>query len=74
MAEVQFGSACKEHSMYSKSQFYALEVMCRERAVAAAKESEYWLAEAEEWARVRTHGDEPLTSSPELAPSAKLEG
>ena len=60
--------------MYSKSQFYALEVMCRERAVIAAKELEYWLAEAEEWARVRTHGDEPLTSSPELAPSAKLEG
>ena len=36
--------------MYSKSQFYDLEVMCRERAVVAAKELEYWLAEAEEWA------------------------
>ena len=50
--------------MYSKSQFYALEVMCRERAVAAAKELEYWLAEAEEWARLRNDGDEPLFSSP----------
>jgi hypothetical protein len=59
--------------MYSKSQFYALEVMCRERAVAAAKESEYWLAEAEEWARVRNGGDEPLINSPELIPSAKFE-
>jgi hypothetical protein len=52
MAAVEFG-CLKEHSMYSKSQFYALEVMCRERAAVAAKELEYWLAEAEEWARVR---------------------
>jgi hypothetical protein len=57
--------------MYSKSQFYALEVMCRERAVVAAKELEYWLAEAEEWARIRNDGDESLISSPGLAPSAK---
>jgi hypothetical protein len=53
--------------MYSKSQFYALEVMCRERAVAAAKELEYWLAEAEEWARARNDGDVPLISSPSLS-------
>jgi hypothetical protein len=59
--------------MYSKSQFHALEVMCRERAVVAAKEREYWLAEAEEWARVRYCGDVPLTNSPELAPSTKFE-
>jgi hypothetical protein len=39
--------------MYSKSQFYDLEFMCRERAAVARKETEYWLAEAEEWARVR---------------------
>jgi hypothetical protein len=39
--------------MYSKSQFYALEVMCRERARLADRESNYWLAEAEEWARLR---------------------
>jgi|GraSoi2013_100cm_1033763.scaffolds.fasta_scaffold49653_2 hypothetical protein len=37
--------------MDSKSRFYALEVMCRERARLADKESNYWLAEAEEWAR-----------------------
>jgi hypothetical protein len=59
--------------MYSKSQFYALEVMCRQRAALAAKELEYWLAEAEEWARVRKDGDEPLIGSPELSPSAKFE-
>jgi hypothetical protein len=59
--------------MYSKSQFHALEVMCRERAVVAAKEMEYWLAEAEEWARVRNRGDNPLTSSPDLVPCAKFE-
>jgi len=58
--------------MYSKSQFYALEVMCRERARVAAKELEYWLAEAEEWARVRNDGDEPLIGSPALTPSLSL--
>ena len=41
-----------EHSMDSKSRFYALEVMCRERARLADKESNYWLAEAEEWAQL----------------------
>jgi hypothetical protein len=59
--------------MYSKSQFHSLEVMCRERAAAATKEVDYWLAEAEEWAQVRlacNYGSEPLTSSPELMPSA----
>ena len=51
--------------MYSKSQLHALEVMCRERAVVAAKEMEYWLAEAEEWAaRVRNYADTPLTRRP----------
>jgi hypothetical protein len=40
--------------MYSKSQFYALEVMCRQRAAAARKEMEYWLNEAEEWTQVPT--------------------
>jgi hypothetical protein len=62
-----------EHSMYSKSQFYALEIMCRERAVVATKEAEYWLAEAEEWARCK-YGDDPSsTIAPELAPSTKFE-
>ena len=40
--------------MYSRKQFAALELMCRERAALARKEieyslAEYWLAEAEEW-------------------------
>jgi hypothetical protein len=59
--------------MYSKSQFHALELMCRERAVVATKEAEYWLAEAEEWARFRKCGDDPSTIAPELAPSTKFE-
>jgi hypothetical protein len=58
--------------MYSKSQFHDLEVMCRERAVVAAKELEYWLAEAEEWARARNDGDEPFISSPALNLSLSL--
>jgi hypothetical protein len=44
--------------MDSKSQFYALEVMCRERAAVARKEMMYWLAEAEEWAQFRRSGDQ----------------
>jgi hypothetical protein len=40
--------------MYSRTQFAALELMCRERAALANKEMEYalaqyWLAEADEW-------------------------
>ena len=34
--------------MDSKCQFYALEVMCRERAAIARKEMEYWLNEADQ--------------------------
>jgi hypothetical protein len=40
--------------MYSKSQFYALEVMCRQRAAVARIEMEYWLNEAEEWTQAST--------------------
>jgi len=44
--------------MYSKKQFAALELMCRERAALAKKQmeyslAEYWLAEAEEWKEFR---------------------
>jgi hypothetical protein len=44
--------------MYSKTQFAALEAMCREQAAVARKEMEYllmeyWLAEAEEWKQLR---------------------
>jgi hypothetical protein len=49
--------------MDSKSRFYALEVMCRERARLADKESNYWLAEAEEWARLRQSGKQWARSS-----------
>jgi|SRR5258705_12463201 hypothetical protein len=38
-----------ERAMYSDSQFANLEIMCRERAVLAKREIEYWLAEAEYW-------------------------
>jgi hypothetical protein len=51
--------------MDSKSRFYALEVMCRERARLADKESNYWLAEAEEWARAS--GSDNLANSGRLA-------
>ena len=58
-----------ELTMYSKSQFYALEAMCRVRAAVARKEMEYWLNEAEEWTQVSTiapsspalHAGEPDT-------------
>ena len=44
-------------SMYSRKQFAALELMCRERAALARKEMEYWLAEAEEWKDLRDLSD-----------------
>jgi hypothetical protein len=49
--------------MYSKSQFYDLELMCQERAAAARKEMEYWLAEAEEWMRPRRRSNLQQKSS-----------
>src|SRR4029077_10165673 len=40
------------------------EVMCRERTRLADKESNYWLAEAEEWARLRqSYGEAPAVVS-----------
>jgi hypothetical protein len=60
--------------MYSKSQFYDLEVMCRERAAAATKEMEYWLAEAEEWSRFRLSCHQQQVSSSELTELTKLKG
>jgi hypothetical protein len=41
----------------SKSRFTSLEIMCRERAAIAQKEMEYWLAEAEEWKRLKESSD-----------------
>jgi hypothetical protein len=49
-----------ELAMDSKYQFYALEVMSRERAAVARKEMEYWLNEAEEWAQLRKAGRRSL--------------
>jgi hypothetical protein len=43
--------------MNSKSQFAALEIMCRERTAVARKEMEYWQEEAEEWKRLRESSD-----------------
>jgi hypothetical protein len=45
-------------TMYSKEQFTALEVMCRQQAALARSQMEYllmkyWLAEAEEWKQLR---------------------
>jgi hypothetical protein len=59
--------------MYSKSQFYDLEVMCRERSAAARMEMEYWLAEAEEWARFRLSCNQQQVSSSELPRSTNPE-
>ena len=47
-----------EQPMYSKEEFAVLELMCREVAELAKREmefslSEYWLAEAEEWRRLK---------------------
>jgi hypothetical protein len=52
--------------MYSKSQFYDLELMCRERAAVARKEMDYWMAEAEEWSRFRRSCSQQQVGSSEL--------
>jgi hypothetical protein len=36
--------------MYLKNQLHSLEIMYCERAAAAKKEMNFWLAEADEWA------------------------
>ena len=43
--------------MDSKKRFSALETMCRERAQLAKKDLDYWLAEADEWARCKDSSD-----------------
>jgi hypothetical protein len=43
--------------MNSKDQFAASEIMCRERALLAKKEMEYWLGEAEEWKQLSESSD-----------------
>ena len=58
--------------MYSKSQFYDLEIICHQRAAAARKEMDYWLAEAEEWARFRLSCNQRQLGSREVAQSTKL--
>ena len=39
--------------MDSRNKFAALEAMCREKAALAKKEMDYWLAEANEWKRLK---------------------
>jgi hypothetical protein len=46
--------------MNPRKQFGSLENMCRERAALARKEMDYWLAEAEEWRKLRESTD-PFT-------------
>jgi hypothetical protein len=59
--------------MYSKSQFCALEVMCRQRAAIARKEMEYWLNEAEEWTRVSTIAPSNATLQPRERSTKKID-
>ena len=61
-----------EHSMDSKNQFYALEVMCRERAAVAKKEMIYWLTEAEEWAQFRKSSGQSLAAAPASHSNSEL--
>jgi hypothetical protein len=50
--------------MDSKKRFSALETMCRERANLAKKDFEYWLAEADEWARYKVSSDPFMEETP----------
>ena len=50
--------------MDSRKRFSALETMCRERAQLAKREFEYWLAEADEWARYKDSSDPSIDAIP----------
>ena len=50
--------------MDSRKRFSALETMCRERAQLAKREFEYWLAEADEWARYKDSSDPSIEAIP----------
>ncbi len=50
--------------MDSKTRFSTLETMCRERAQLAKIEFEYWLAEADEWARFNDLSDALIRDTP----------
>jgi hypothetical protein len=52
--------------MDSKRRFSNLEVMCRELARLADNESNYWLAEAEEWAQLGLSCNSPESASASL--------
>jgi hypothetical protein len=56
--------------MDSKARFYALEVMCRERAAVARIEMEYWLNEAQEWAQLKRADHPPLPAEPASRPNS----
>ena len=50
--------------MFSKIELSTVEHMCRERAALAKKEMEYWLAEAEEWKRLRNSAHPSIEEIP----------
>ena len=50
--------------MYSKKRFAALEIMCREHASVAGEDKQFWLNEAEEWARFARSADLIVESPP----------
>jgi hypothetical protein len=50
--------------MDSKTRFSTLEAMCRERAQLSKIEFEYWLAEADEWARCKDSSDALIQDIP----------
>ena len=57
--------------MDSRKRFSALETMCRKRAQLAKREFEYWLAEADEWARYKESSD-PSIEVPEWVSKQRI--
>ena len=50
--------------MNAKKRFTALEMMCRESAKIVGEDEQYWLDEAEEWARFVQSADLVVDSPP----------
>ena len=62
--DYSFVKSIRGASWISRKRFSALETMCRERAQLAKREFEYWLAEADEWARYKESSDPSIEAIP----------
>ena len=71
MTRLESAALVTELAMDTKTQFHALEVMCRERDAVARKDMEHWLNEAEEWAQLGKADRQSLGAGQASRPSSE---